>query len=123
MTNPIKKIIKHLKNNPKHYWFKRKLYGWGWTPATIEGWAITLLFLAYIIIETLLYSLDPVPTPNTMNSYIIRMIIAVILLILICYTKGEKPRWSWGKYRYLFFQQALHHYPSPSPFLHQYNDN
>src|SRR3989344_3809139 len=32
----------YLRVNPKGYWFKRKLYGWGWVPVRWQGW----LFLA-----------------------------------------------------------------------------
>ena len=27
----------YIRNNPKGYWFKRKLYGWGWFPVKWEG--------------------------------------------------------------------------------------
>jgi hypothetical protein len=30
----FKRQLDYLRNNPQRYWFKRKLYGWGWTPAT-----------------------------------------------------------------------------------------
>ena len=26
-------------------WFRRKTFGWGWTPAGWEGWLATLLFI------------------------------------------------------------------------------
>jgi hypothetical protein len=29
----FKEYTDYLKDNPQGYWFKRKLYGWGWTPA------------------------------------------------------------------------------------------
>ena len=29
----IKEYIAYLKDNPQGYWFKARLYGWGWAPA------------------------------------------------------------------------------------------
>jgi hypothetical protein len=26
-------------------WFRARSYGWGWTPATVEGWLVMLAFL------------------------------------------------------------------------------
>ena len=82
--------IKYLKNNPKHYWFKRKLYGWGWVPATWEGW-LTLLVWAILFVFSMI-KIDHEWLKNTLFIFIITGI-----LIWICYNKGEKPRWSWGK--------------------------
>jgi hypothetical protein len=31
------------------YWFKRKRYGWGFTPATWQGWAVVLGYLIVVI--------------------------------------------------------------------------
>ena len=45
-----KEIIKYLKDNPKGYWFKSKLYGYGWTPAKWQGWLVLFLFLALIFL-------------------------------------------------------------------------
>lgn len=76
----------------KDIWFKRKLYGWGWTPCTWQGWMLTLifiLFLTYITIEFLV--------EGRWIEYSVLLIISIILLFYICYKKGEKPRWSWGK--------------------------
>ena len=28
----LKQYIAYLKDNPQGYWFKAKLYGWGWVP-------------------------------------------------------------------------------------------
>jgi hypothetical protein len=30
----IEEYKKYLKDNPEVYWFKAKLYGWGWFPVT-----------------------------------------------------------------------------------------
>jgi len=33
----------------KRYWFRKKRFGWGWTPATGEGWIATFAFAAIIV--------------------------------------------------------------------------
>jgi hypothetical protein len=48
--------IEYLKNNPKGYWFKRKLCGWGWVPVKWQGWFVLLVWvilfaLSMIMIE------------------------------------------------------------------------
>ena len=89
----------YIKDNPKGYWFKRKLFGWGWVPVKIEGWAIVLGFVAMIILNAIYLAFragqNP-PTTTDLAIFISIIIILVIALIAICYKKGEKPRWSWG---------------------------
>ncbi len=83
MKNIIKYYTDYLKDNPKNLWFKRKIYGWGWTPVKWQGWIVILAYI-FIIIAT-------IPREDFLS-----IIIATILLIFICYKKGEKPRWQWG---------------------------
>ncbi len=91
----IKDHIAYLKDNPKGYWFKRKLYGWGWTPVRVEGWITIILYIAGVIYFAV--KADNI-TPNTLPSreYIVPIIVLTIILLFICYVKGEKPKWQWG---------------------------
>ena len=45
----IKEYVSYLKDNPNGYWFKRKLYGWGWTPATWQGWFAIGVYVLLIL--------------------------------------------------------------------------
>ena len=45
----IQDHIEYLKDNPEGYWFKRKLYGYGWTPATREGWFVLVVYIAVVL--------------------------------------------------------------------------
>ena len=85
--------IKYLKDNPKGYWFKRKLYGWGWVPVKWQGW---LTILTYIILLAISVALIQ-ENDHEIGKNLIVMLFFTILLIWICYKKGEKPKWSWGK--------------------------
>lgn len=93
--NTFKKYIDYLKDNPEGYWFKRKLYGWGWTPATWQGWTITATFVLFLII--LAFSIDSNATPREFSlAFVLPAIILTAMLIQIAYKKGEKPKWMWG---------------------------
>ena len=87
--------MEYLKDNPEGYWFKRKLYGWGWTPATWQGWLIILAFIVFII--KISFLLPENPSGTNLFYYFAEILLAVGLVIYICYRKGEKPRWQWGK--------------------------
>ena len=89
----FKKYIDYLKDNPDGYWFKRKLYGWGWTPATWQGWVVIGIFIVYVCYSAFALEFDP--TQN-MALFLVEIIVAIIILLLICYKKGEKPKWQWG---------------------------
>ncbi|HEV7423846.1 MAG TPA: hypothetical protein VGO21_01520 [Candidatus Paceibacterota bacterium] len=92
--NLFKNYIKYLKDNPKGYWFKRKLYGWGWVPVKWQGWTVIGFFVLFILSNAL--SLHKVPTNPEITWFTIKIIFFIILLVLICYKKGEKPKWQWG---------------------------
>lgn len=92
----IKEYIQYLKDNPEHYWFKRKLYGWGWTPATWQGWTVILVYLVSIILFSLTID-DNSPVNEVMFTFILPVILLTATMIRICYKTGQKPRWQWGK--------------------------
>lgn len=86
----IKNYIDYLKNNPKGYWFKRKLYGWGWVPAKWQGW-LTL------VVWVILFTLGIIKWDHEWLKNLVFILIMTGILIAVCYKKGEKPRWSWGR--------------------------
>jgi len=97
--NIITQYIAYLKDNPQKYWFKRKLYGWGWTPARWQGWVVIVVFLIFVLVSALDMSAraeSGEPTTAELGWFFFRILIAVIVLTVICYKTGEKPRWMWG---------------------------
>lgn len=85
-----------MKNENK-IWFKRKSYGWGWTPSVWQGWTIFALWVAFLVwqfrqIDALSHSAS-----DTLIGMTIPFIASTIVLIGICYWKGESPRWQWGE--------------------------
>ncbi len=93
--NIFKRYNQHLKDNPQGYWFKRKLYGWGWTPAKWQGWLIITIWLVLVLFFA--FTIDESsPTREIVFTFILPITLLTITLIGICYKKGEKPRWQWG---------------------------
>src|SRR5436309_1769855 len=95
--NIFKKYSNYLKDNPEGYWFKRKLYGWGWTPAKWQGWAVILAFVALIFLNFYRIDSNSHSASDTLINFIPQTLVLLILLALVCYKKGEKPRWQWGE--------------------------
>lgn len=77
-------------------WFRRKTYGWGWTPITWEGWLVTLLVIVIpIAIRLTLKHLEFERTTQYFYAWA-SVPILVMALILLCFRYGEKPKWQWG---------------------------
>jgi len=77
----------------RNYWFPAKRYGWGWGfPATWQGWVViavyALLAAAGVIV------IVPAARPGAFVAY---MLLLSALLTLVCWLKGEPPRWRWGR--------------------------
>jgi len=80
----------------KKLWFKRKWYGWGWMPATWQGWLVILLYSFFLIYFAL--QIDESTTDGEVGiKFIIPFIFLSIALILTAYRTGEKPKWQWGR--------------------------
>jgi len=90
----FRKYVEYLKDNPNHYWFKRKLYGWGWTPATLQGWLVTLVYI--LLLVTSVFILRGKSAINA-TLFVVSLVILTSIFIFIACKKGEKPRWQWGK--------------------------
>lgn len=78
-------------------WFKKKTYGWGWTPSTWQGAVVVGLYLAALFLTVWFVRtgiLQWSPKQLTMS-----LLAESALLIAITYAKGEKPSWSWGRSR------------------------
>ncbi len=77
-------------------WFKAKRYGYGWYPASWEGWLILAVFFVLMFI--------PVPIIASLTNsdaeftlvYIPVVIVVSGLLVLVAYLKGEPAKWRWG---------------------------
>lgn len=74
------------------YWFPAKRYGWGWgLPVTWQGWVVLAIFSALVVAGVFLF-----PPHESPVAFIIYVVALSVLLTIVCWTKGEPPRWRWG---------------------------
>jgi len=91
----FKRYIEYLKDNPKGYWFKARLFGWGWTPALPQGWLVILVYVLALLF--LAFTIDDNSSDReVMFTFLLPLALLTATLIRICYKKGEKPHWNWG---------------------------
>jgi hypothetical protein len=75
----------------RRYWFPAKRYGWGWGfPVTWQGWLV-LGILAGLVCAGLFL------LPGGSFAHLGYNLVLVAALILVCWLKGEPPRWRWGR--------------------------
>ena len=87
-----KNCIEYMKDNPKGYWFKRKLYGWGWVPVKWQGWLVVAIGLAIFIASIYIGEADDAP-----GAVVMGLILMIAIIFAFGYWKGERPKWSWGR--------------------------
>lgn len=92
----LDEYMAYLRENPERYWFKRKLYGWGWTPATWEGWLVIFFFIGLVVWN--FFRIDSLerPVADTARVFIPQTLLFVLVLLYICWKTGEPPKWMWG---------------------------
>jgi hypothetical protein len=82
-----------MDNKKKEYWFPAKRYGWGWgMPSTWQGWVTLTIYM--ILIAACAFLLPPA---EKMALFWCLTGLFTLLLIVVCWVKGEPPRWRWGK--------------------------
>jgi uncharacterized membrane protein len=76
-------------------WFKAKRYGWGWYPATWQGWLVLLVWIVLFFL-TMLRLEDATSFREILSEVVVPVVLEVALLIMLSWGTGEKPRWRWG---------------------------
>jgi hypothetical protein len=81
-------------------WFAAKRYGYGWYPATWEGWLVIAIHLILILGSIPIFNYELTHGADEWKAtavYLIWVGGLTAILIRICVLKGEKARWRWGK--------------------------
>ncbi|MBX3627983.1 MAG: hypothetical protein KF892_23440 [Rhizobacter sp.] len=80
-----------MSNQPQ-YWFPAKRYGWGWgVPSAWQGWAVLVAFFVLLGVGSLFL-------PQWGSTLFVGYAVGLSLVLLaICWLKGEPPRWRWGE--------------------------
>jgi hypothetical protein len=80
-----------MANGDPKYWFRAKRYGWGWgLPLTWQGWATFAAWFAVLVAATVYF------LPSRPAAYMVFTLLMGLLLVAICYKKGEPPHWRSG---------------------------
>lgn len=90
-----KEYQEYIKDNPKGYWFKMKLYGWGWTPVKWQGWVVIGIFIVAILLLSSTVE-ENASGRDILFTFFLPLFSLVASLLWICYKTGEPPRWRWG---------------------------
>jgi hypothetical protein len=80
-----------MPTNQNKIWFRAKTYGWG-LPCSWQGWVVMVGFLTLVCGGAFL-----IESEISLGVWITSVVILTAILIIICFLKGEKPRWRWGK--------------------------
>jgi hypothetical protein len=75
------------------YWFRAKRIGWGWgLPLTWQGWIALAVYIGVVIAGVVRFR----PHEDT-AAFVAVVVLASLAFALVCWWKGEPPRWRWGK--------------------------
>lgn len=75
------------------YWFKRRRYGWGYTPVTWQGWLSVAVLVLLALVPAFLLPADGVA--GTVG-YLAYLAVVVVGFLVLAVTHGPRPRWRWG---------------------------
>jgi hypothetical protein len=89
LTEPLKES---RMNNQAKYWFPAKKYGWGWSfPNCWQGWLVLACYAAALVLLGHVF-----PPRENHPAFVGGAGVLTILLLAICWLKGEPPKWRWG---------------------------
>lgn len=77
-------------------WFRAKRYGLGWVPATIEGLTVLLVYIAICVFIFVKVFSKSYSENDVIFKFVLPYIFLTIILMIICYKKGEELRFRWG---------------------------
>jgi hypothetical protein len=79
------------------YWFRPKRFGWGATPVTWEGWAVTLGTVFAMVAVSLFLRLTAKSLWSLAALLAFDAVALTVLAIVSCRKTDGGWRWHWGK--------------------------
>lgn len=73
-------------------WFKAKRYGYGWYPATWQGWLALLTWTVFFVGAYVRWDVG-----THVWQFLADVALSTGALLWLCWYTGEKPRWRWGR--------------------------
>ena len=75
------------------FWFPAKRYGWGWgPPVRWQGWVALIAYVAAVVVGAIRF-----PPNRNMPAFLSVVVLGSLAFGLVCWWKGERPRWRWGR--------------------------
>jgi hypothetical protein len=85
-----------MDSERREIWFPAKRYGWGWGPPVAwQGWLVLAGYFLLQIGGAGVLLRQP-HTATSVIAFTVYVLLLTFALSVICWLKGEKPRWRWG---------------------------
>jgi len=82
--------------NLQKKWFRARNIGWGWQPATWEGWGLTFLWAFAVIADFVWVDGASHSASDTLINFIPHAVVITGLYLVLVILTGEEPKWRWG---------------------------
>lgn len=76
----------------KNYWFRRKKYGWGWVPASWQGYLVLGVYTGGLISIFLKADSQSYSVSESLTIFFLPLVGLTIILLIITVITGEKSR-------------------------------
>jgi len=92
-------IFMRMKIKKNKYWFKPRIFGFGFTPVSWEGWLGVLFMLIVILLDAYVRGLfEAVVVDRQGFGFLIDIfVISTLSSLVFKYKTKGKLRWRWGK--------------------------
>lgn len=76
-------------------WFKSKRYGWGFAPATWQGWLVLAVWLTIVVAFVVNIDSHSGSISDTLYGIVPFVLVMTLILVMISYSRGERPKLQW----------------------------